>query len=149
MQIFGMDETYEVISNPPFHTIASVEDMAASKPPALRTALLQFMNFPHPLSMLSDYNSYGPNGSISRYHNPDNYTKALLALIGKAPHQVQPQQAPAKPEAGPKPEPMMASLARILRRETHSSHGHGHSKHRLRRASHVGHAHEDVEVNNN
>jgi hypothetical protein len=26
------------------------------------------------------YESYGPNGAISRFHNPDNYTKGLQRL---------------------------------------------------------------------
>ncbi len=54
---------------------------AASLPQtSLRMALLQFMNHPHPLQTLSAYESYGPNGAISRFHNPDNYTKGILGL---------------------------------------------------------------------
>ena len=59
---------------------ASAAKPASAKTPTMRDALLQFMNHPHPLTMLADYNSYGPNGSISRYHNPANYTTALLGV---------------------------------------------------------------------
>lgn len=48
--------------------------------PDLRSAVQQFMNYPHPLQSLSSYGSYGPKGAISRYHNPDNYTKGLEGL---------------------------------------------------------------------
>lgn len=47
----------------------------------LHDALLAFMNYPHPLQTLSDPGAYGPQGVISRYHNPDNYRRALAALI--------------------------------------------------------------------
>lgn len=57
---------------------------AGSKPRAvnggLQAALLQFMNNPHPLQSLSLYESYGPNGAISRFHNPNNYTVGLDGL---------------------------------------------------------------------
>lgn len=53
---------------------------APQQPLTLRSALLQFMNYPHPLQTLGSYESYGPNGAISRFHNPDNYTKGLLGL---------------------------------------------------------------------
>jgi len=43
----------------------------------LHDALLQFMNHPHPLQSLSAYESYGPNGAVSRFHNPNNYTIGL------------------------------------------------------------------------
>lgn len=58
------------------------------RPETLREATVEFLNSPHPLTTLSEYSAYGANGSISRYHNPDNYTKGLLGLIGQAPHQV-------------------------------------------------------------
>jgi hypothetical protein len=72
---------------------------AASKPPApsrssrgvvakspegltLGDAILTFMNSPHPLQTLGEMRAYGHNGSISRYHNPNSYTKALQKLSG-------------------------------------------------------------------
>jgi hypothetical protein len=44
-------------------------------------ALWQLMNFPHPLDILADPGAYGDAGSISRYHNPDNYTKAIGGVL--------------------------------------------------------------------
>ena len=44
-------------------------------------AYWELMNSPHPLRMLSNRNAYGDNGSISRYHNPSNYTKALGGVL--------------------------------------------------------------------
>ena len=35
------------------------------------------LNWPHPLTVLSDPRAYGPGGSISRHHNPHNYAKAI------------------------------------------------------------------------
>jgi hypothetical protein len=46
----------------------------AVRPTTLRQAVQAFMDFPHPLTTLTEYGSYGPNGAISRYHNPRNYT---------------------------------------------------------------------------
>lgn len=46
----------------------------------LGDAILTFMNSPHPLQTLSEMRAYGHNGSISRYHNPASYTKALQQL---------------------------------------------------------------------
>jgi hypothetical protein len=57
-------------------TLASVDDDGLT----LGDAILTFMNSPHPLQTLKEVRAYGPNGSISRYHNPNSYTKALLAL---------------------------------------------------------------------
>lgn len=39
--------------------------------------LAAIMDAPHPLDSLSEPAAYGPAGSISRYHNPDNYCMAL------------------------------------------------------------------------
>lgn len=47
----------------------------------LSDAILAFMNTPHPLQTLREVRSYGPSGSISRFHNPQNYTDALAALL--------------------------------------------------------------------
>jgi hypothetical protein len=46
----------------------------------LGDAILAFMNSPHPLETLCEFKAYGPMGSISRFHNPDNYTRGLLSL---------------------------------------------------------------------
>eukprot|EP00976_Prorocentrum_cordatum_P065783 1178053-Prorocentrum_minimum.AAC.3 len=35
------------------------------------------LNWPHPLTVLSDPRAYGPDGTISRHHNPFNYRKAM------------------------------------------------------------------------
>jgi len=43
----------------------------------LKRAQLAFLNSPHPLNLLADPGAYGPEGSISRHHNPDNYARAL------------------------------------------------------------------------
>lgn len=56
------------------------EESRLGKLAGLQKDVLQFMNHPHPLATLSDYQAYGPNGCISRFHNPDNYTQALVAL---------------------------------------------------------------------
>jgi hypothetical protein len=58
---------------------------AAVKPRSAATssdeALWQLMNFPHPLDILADPGAYGEAGSISRYHNPDNYTRAIGGVL--------------------------------------------------------------------
>lgn len=46
----------------------------------LGDAILTFMNSPHPLETLGEMRAYGPSGSISRFHNPNNYTVALQQL---------------------------------------------------------------------
>lgn len=53
----------------------------ARKPLNLADAILAFMNTPHPLQTLSEVRAYGPGGSISRFHNPQNYKDALAALL--------------------------------------------------------------------
>jgi len=44
-------------------------------------AIWELMNSPHPLDTLSEPGAYGDNGSISRYHNPDHYTRALGSVL--------------------------------------------------------------------
>lgn len=39
------------------------------------------MNTPHPLDILADPGAYGDLGAISRYHNPDNYTRAVGGVL--------------------------------------------------------------------
>ena len=45
-------------------------------------ALAALMDFPHPLEILADPRSYGPDGAISRYHDPENYCIVLGGIIG-------------------------------------------------------------------
>ncbi|WIA12809.1 hypothetical protein OEZ85_006440 [Tetradesmus obliquus] len=56
---------------------------AALGPPATsqQEVLAAIMDGPHPLETLADPGAYGSAGSISRYHNPDNYTKALGRVL--------------------------------------------------------------------
>ena len=49
--------------------------------PACRDAVWELMNCPHPLDTLADPAAYGDNGSISRYHNPDHYSRALGGVL--------------------------------------------------------------------
>ncbi|KAL4443837.1 hypothetical protein ABPG75_011574 [Micractinium tetrahymenae] len=46
-----------------------------------REAVWVLMNRPHPLDILADPGAYGDAGAISRYHNPDNYTRALGGVL--------------------------------------------------------------------
>ena len=50
-------------------------------PSSAHEAVMELMDCPHPLEMLADPNAYLSSGSISRYHNPDNYTLVSGALI--------------------------------------------------------------------
>eukprot|EP00775_Hariotina_reticulata_P012659 gene12659-12786_t len=43
--------------------------------------LAAIMDTPHPLDTLADPGAYGPAGSISRYHNPDHYCRALGRVL--------------------------------------------------------------------
>ena len=72
----SMDVMYNHDDDRDLHAVGNDHPEAVT----LQAALLQFMNYPHPLQTLSMYESYGPNGAISRFHNPDNYTKGLLGL---------------------------------------------------------------------
>lgn len=49
--------------------------------PTLFEAIMELLDHPHPLDMLSEVTAYGPDGNISRYHNPANYTKALGGVL--------------------------------------------------------------------
>jgi hypothetical protein len=74
------------------HDMSPAAALAAASPTAssamkkspegltLGDAILTFMNSPHPLQTLGEMRAYGNNGSISRYHNPTSYTKALQKL---------------------------------------------------------------------
>ena len=46
-----------------------------------REALDALMDFPHPLEILAEPRSYGPDGAISRYHDPDSYKRSLGGVI--------------------------------------------------------------------
>lgn len=46
-------------------------------------ALAALMDNPHPLETLADPGAYMDHGSISRYHNPDNYTRAIGRLLAE------------------------------------------------------------------
>eukprot|EP00803_Ostreobium_quekettii_P009665 evm.model.scf_784EXC.4 EVM.evm.TU.scf_784EXC.4 scf_784EXC:48965-56206(+) len=54
-----------------------------------REAVMSIMDSPHPLEILADPRSYGASGKISRYHNPDSYTKALKSVaMSRSPGEV-------------------------------------------------------------
>ncbi|GAX75416.1 hypothetical protein CEUSTIGMA_g2860.t1 [Chlamydomonas eustigma] len=50
-------------------------------PGSVFEAVMEIMDCPHPLEILADPSAYLDRGSISRYHNPDNYTMALGRII--------------------------------------------------------------------
>lgn len=58
-----------------------VEDDDRVTPQSLTHAVNALMDTPHPLDILGDTESYGHDGAISRYHNPDNYTRALGRVL--------------------------------------------------------------------
>ena len=62
---------------------ARAAEPAALGPPAptLLDAVMELLDQPHPLETLREPASYGDEGAISRYHNPDNYTKALGTVV--------------------------------------------------------------------
>ncbi|GFR45559.1 hypothetical protein Agub_g6953 [Astrephomene gubernaculifera] len=62
---------------------AAADAKRAAQVASMQSSMVQFMNQPHPLATLSEYGAYGPNGCISRFHNPDNYTRALAALLDR------------------------------------------------------------------
>lgn len=66
--------------------LGSDEESNAQKPPwrqvhSSEEAYWELMNLPHPLEILGNPGAYGDFGSISRYHNPDNYTRALRGVL--------------------------------------------------------------------
>jgi len=48
---------------------------------SVSAAVAALMDQPHPLEMLADKASYGDDGAISRYHNPDHYTQAVGGVL--------------------------------------------------------------------
>ena len=74
-------------SSPPVTnlSVATAAAVLVPKPPSsLSDIVWEMMNTPHPLDVLSEAGAYGDAGSISRYHNPDNYTRALGGLLRAA-----------------------------------------------------------------
>lgn len=57
------------------------ESTSSAEVSSVEEAYWELMNFPHPLKILRNRGAYGDLGSISRYHNPDNYTKALRGVL--------------------------------------------------------------------
>ena len=49
--------------------------------PSLLDAVMELLDHPHPLDTLRETGSYGDDGAISRYHNPENYTRALGTVL--------------------------------------------------------------------
>lgn len=79
-------------SSSPSGAAAGAGAGAATPPPMFAAARLRpvksvsaavaaLMDQPHPLEMLADKGSYGDDGSISRYHNPDHYTQAVGGVL--------------------------------------------------------------------
>ena len=63
-------------------TAVAVAAPQKGKPAAsLREAVMDLMNYPHPLDILGDPGAYGPEGAISRYHNPDHYCQAIGGVL--------------------------------------------------------------------
>ncbi|KAJ9527248.1 hypothetical protein QJQ45_025478, partial [Haematococcus lacustris] len=58
-------------------------DLATSTaaPRSAQEVMWSLMDSPHPLDILADPGAYLERGSISRFHNPDNYTAALGRII--------------------------------------------------------------------
>ncbi len=68
----------EHLSNTDVH---SSEEADPNRVESVEEAYWELMNFPHPLKILKNPGAYGDLGSISRYHNPDNYTKAIRGVL--------------------------------------------------------------------
>lgn len=73
----------DAITNLPAGAAASLAVPASAQPKVASAdeAVWQLMNTPHPLDILADPGAYGESGSISRYHNPDNYTRAIGGVL--------------------------------------------------------------------
>ena len=64
------------------HLRPAVQAPALGPPaPTLFDATMELLDTPHPLDTLSEVGAYGPDGAISRFHNPDNYTRALGGVL--------------------------------------------------------------------
>lgn len=64
-----------------FARALSCDTSAVNVAGAVSAAERAFLNSPHPLDILADAGAYGPAGTISRHHNPDNYTRALGSVL--------------------------------------------------------------------
>lgn len=87
----------------PVHSCAGVDLPQGREVRSLVEAVLELMDNPHPLAILGDRGAYMDSGSISRYHNPDNYTRAFGRLIHLKRTQEQ-QRAPERPVSRPRVE---------------------------------------------
>jgi hypothetical protein len=72
-------------------------------------ALAALMDNPHPLETLGDPAAYMESGTISRYHNPDNYCRALGRVLAE-------QRAAAAAAAAPPRAPRRARTLSAARR---------------------------------
>ncbi len=66
---------------PPSSAVTATAAKKGKPPASLREALMDLMNNPHPLDTLGDPSAYGPDGAISRYHNPDHYCCAIGGIL--------------------------------------------------------------------
>lgn len=62
---------------------SSSSGCGGSQAECVEEALAALMDCPHPLDTLADPGAYMESGSISRYHNPDNYCRVLGRLLGE------------------------------------------------------------------
>lgn len=65
----------------PSMAVAEVATKKGKPAASLREAVMDLMNYPHPLDTLGDPGAYGPDGAISRYHNPDHYCRAVGGVL--------------------------------------------------------------------
>ena len=65
------------------HPVASLTIPGEEGRPAasLKEAVMDLMNYPHPLDTLGEPSAYGPHGAISRYHDPDHYCQAIGGVL--------------------------------------------------------------------
>ncbi|KAK9906702.1 hypothetical protein WJX75_006470 [Coccomyxa subellipsoidea] len=68
--------------------------------PTLFDAVMELLDCPHPLDTLSEVTAYGPDGAISRFHNPDNYTRALGGVLRSRARSWRPLLGDPKPYGG-------------------------------------------------
>jgi hypothetical protein len=68
--------------------------------PTLFDAVMELLDCPHPLDTLSEVTAYGPDGAISRFHNPDNYTRALGGVLRSRARSWRPLLGDPKPSSG-------------------------------------------------
>ena len=61
--------------------LAFAEKQKGKPAASLKEAVMDLMNYPHPLDTLGEPSAYGPDGAISRYHNPDHYCRAIGGVL--------------------------------------------------------------------